>query len=418
MIREVLVTDPIAGATDLDYDPTSPEVLADPLPAYETLRAQCPVHLFEGLEHPLYTLSRLEDVHAQLSDPELWSNRFGPGISYSEQNPGSLQRYDPPEHTLRRRFLREPFLPKAVEAFQPAVSELAASLIDGFESRGQAELHDDYASPLPITAFTRLLGLPLDDRPQFKYWAEKLTLGMTYPDQATDDWLALRTYTLAKVRARRDAMAAADLGLEDDPVGTVVPEGLLSHLACHRLGDGNFATDDEVTGLVAMMLVAGHETTTSLVTNTVWRLLEDRTRWERLLAEPDLVPNVIEESLRFDPPVLGDCRTNTAPVTIHGVDIPANSKVMHLLRSANHDPDLCEAPDEFRMDRPLLENRKHYAFGWGTHFCLGAHLARMTARTALGQLIVRLPDLRLDGPTERLQAPFLWGRRVLPVAWS
>ena len=213
-------------------------------------------------------------------------------------------------------------------------------------------------------------------------------------------------------------MAAADLGLEDDPVGTVVPEGLLSHLACHRLGDGNFATDDEVTGLVAMMLVAGHETTTSLVTNTVWRLLEDRTRWERLLAEPDLVPNVIEESLRFDPPVLGDCRTNTAPVTIHGVDIPANSKVMHLLRSANHDPDLCEAPDEFRMDRPLLENRKHYAFGWGTHFCLGAHLARMTARTALGQLIVRLPDLRLDGPTERLQAPFLWGRRVLPVAWS
>ena len=103
------------------------------------------------------------------------------------------------------------------------------------------------------------------------------------------------------------------------------------------------------------------------------------------------MPNAIEESLRFDPPVLGDCRTNTAPVTIHGVDIPANSKVMHLLRSANHDPDLCEAPDEFRMDRPLLENRKHYAFGWGTHFCLGAHLARMTARTALGSSSTACP---------------------------
>ena len=200
------MTEPIVTAPEVDYDPTSPAVLEDPLPAYAALRGRCPVHRFEGLEHPLYTLSRREDVHTQLSDPELWSNRFGPGISYSEQNPGSLQRYDPPEHTLRRRFLREPFLPRAVEAFEPAVSELAASLIDGFEARGRAELHDDYASPLPVTAFTRLLGLPLDDRPQFKHWAEKLTLGMTYPDEATADWLALRTYTLAKVRERRDAV--------------------------------------------------------------------------------------------------------------------------------------------------------------------------------------------------------------------
>ena len=334
--------DPTTMAQGVDYDPTAPAVLADPQPFYEELRDRCPVHFFDGLEHPLYTLSRRDDVHAMLIDTDLWSNRFGPGISYSEQNPGSLQRYDPPEHTLRRRFLREPFLPRAVEQYEPAVSALATTLIDGFEDRERAELHDDYASPLPITAFTHLLGLPLEDRPQFKHWAEKLTLGMTFPDQATTDWTNLRTYTLAKVRERRNALAAADLGADDDPVGTVVPEGLLSHLCCHRLEDGSYATDDEVTGLVAMMLVAGHETTTSLITNAVWRLLEDRSRWERLVAEPALVPNVIEESLRFDPPVLGDCRTNNVPVTIHGVDIPANSKVMHLLASANHDPDLCE----------------------------------------------------------------------------
>ena len=321
------------------------------------------MHLFDGLEHPLYTLSRREDVHAMLSDTDLWSNRFGPGISYSEQNPGSLQRYDPPEHTLRRRFLREPFLPRAVEQFEPAVSDAGRRPSStASKARGRAELHDDYASPLPITAFTHLLGLPLEDRPRFKHWAEKLTLGMTYPDQATADWAELRTYTLAKVRERRDAVAAADLGPDDDPVGTVVPEGLLSHLACHRLEDGSFATDDEVTGLVAMMLVAGHETTTSLITNAVWRLLEDRTRWERLVAEPELVPNVIEESLRFDPPVLGDCRTNNAPVTIHGVDIPANSKVMHLLavgqprrrsvrvaRRVPHGPSGAREPEALRL---------------------------------------------------------------------
>ena len=185
---------------DVDYDPTAPAVLADPLPIYEQLRRGCPVHRFDGLEHPLYTLSRRDDVHAMLSDADLWSNRFGPGISYSAQNPGSLQRYDPPDHTLRRRFLREPFLPKAVERFEPAVTALATSLIDGFEERGRAELHDDYASPLPVTAFTHLLGLPLEDRPRFKHWAEKLTLGMTYPDQATTDWTELRAYTLGKVR--------------------------------------------------------------------------------------------------------------------------------------------------------------------------------------------------------------------------
>ena len=109
-----MVAEPRAVET-VDYDPTSPEVLADPLPVYAELRARCPVHRFDGLEHPLYTLSRRDDVHAMLLDTDLWSNRFGPGISYSEQNPGSLQRYDPPEHTRRRRFLREPFLPKSVE---------------------------------------------------------------------------------------------------------------------------------------------------------------------------------------------------------------------------------------------------------------------------------------------------------------
>lgn len=406
------------AADTVDYDPTSPEVLADPLPVYAELRARCPMHRFDGLEHPLYTLSRRDDVHAMLLDTDLWSNRFGPGISYSEQNPGSLQRYDPPEHTRRRRFLREPFLPKSVERNEPAVADLASSLIDGFEGRRRAELHDDYASPLPVTAFTRLLGLPLEDRPQFKHWAEQLTLGMTYPDRATDDWINLRSYTMQKVRERRDAVAAANLGPDEDPVGTVVPEGLLSHLTSHRLDDGSFATDEEVTGLVAMMLVAGHETTTSLITNAVWRLLEDRRRWEQLVAEPALVPNAIEESLRFDPPVLGDCRTNNEPVTIHGVEIAANSKVMHLLGSANRDGDTTESPNEFRLDRPLLENRKHYTFGWGAHFCLGAHLARMTGRTALRLLIERLPSLHLAGPTERLSAPFLWGRSSLPVAWD
>ncbi len=400
-----------------DYDPTSRDVLDAPWSAYAELRSTCPVHRSEALEHPLYSLARHDDVKAMLSDADLWSNRYGPGISYSDQNSGSLQRYDPPEHARRRRFARDPFLPRAVEANAPAIQAVAADLLAELEPLGRAELHDDFASPLPITSFCALLGLDDADHGDLKRWAEELTLGMTFPERAERGWDELRAFTKAEVERRRDAVAGADLSPDVDPVGSVVPEGLFSHLACHDL-DGAPLDPDEVTGMISMMLVAGHETTASLLTNCVWRLLEDRARWERLVAEPELVPNAIEESLRYDPPVLGICRTNTREVTIHDTPIAEHSKVIYLMGAANRDPDAFDRAEEFVVDRPLIEARKHVAFGWGAHFCLGAHLARLTARVALTTLVTRLPDLRLDGPTERLEAPFLWGRRRLPVAWN
>ncbi len=176
----------------------------------------------------------------------------------------------------------------------------------------------------------------------------------------------------------------------------------------------------EVVNMVNQLLIAGHETTTSLITNCVWRLLEDRpARWCRLVEEPALIPNAVEESLRYDPPVLGLCRTPNDDAVVADVAIPAGEKVMVLYASANRDearfPD---RPDEFVVDRPLLETRKHYSFSWGIHHCLGAHLARLTARVALEELVGRLPDLELDGPPTRVASPFLWGRKALPVRWG
>ena len=405
------------SAADADYDPVGPETLADPMPAYAELRAGCPVHRYDGLERPMYTFARREDVQSVLTDPELWSNRFGPGIAMGREVVGDLQRYDPPVHETRRRFLRAPFLPRAVEANVPRVEALARSMVEGFRSDGRVELHDDYALPLPVQAFIDMMGVEADDAGNFKRWADDLTLGMTYPDRARDARRAMTAYTQGEVAWRREAMADADLAPDTDPVGSVVPDGLLSHLACHPLEDGTWMPDHEVAGMVSQLLVAGHETTTSLITNAVWRLLEDRSRWDRLVAEPELVPNVIEESLRFDPPVLGLCKTNNEPITRHGVDIDQDSKVMILYASANRDEATFDQPDEFVMDRPLLESKRHLSFGWGTHFCLGAHLARLTGRIALSVLVDELPDLRLDGETERVGAPFLWGRARLDVAW-
>jgi cytochrome P450 len=405
--------------TDHGYDPTSREDLEDPWPAYRHLVGQCPVHFHEGLANPLYSMSRRSDVYEMLTDTDLWSNRRGSGIAYDE-SVGSLQRYDPPEHRMRRKFLRIPFVPVNAERNAEPIKALAHDLVDGFVSNGRAELHDDFAVPLPIVSFSRILGIDEADAERFKRWADLTTLGMAFPERVAGVREEVRAYTKAEVLLRRQAAAAAapDLAPGEDPVGTVVPAGILSQLCCHPLEDGSFATDEEVTGLVSMMLVAGHETTTSLITNAVWRLLEDRSRWERLLAEPSLVDNVVEESLRYDPPVLGNCRTNNVDIERHGVHIPADSKVMYLVGPPNRDPDMFDAPDEFRIDRPILEARRHFSFGWGPHFCLGAQVARVAGRVALSTLVERLPGLRLDGPTERLPQPFLWGRYRLPVAWD
>ena len=399
------------------YDPTSPEVMADPFPAYQALVESCPAHRFEGLANPMYSLSRRDDVYEMLTDTDIWSNRHGAGISYDE-SVGSVQRYDPPEHGVRRRFLRAPFLPRAAERNEPAIRALANELVDELLPRGRAELHDDFAVPLPIVSFSRILGMDEGDAEHFKHWADLTTLGMAFPDRAVGVREAVRAYTMNEVRQRREAVAEADLPPDADPVGAVVPAGILSQLCCHPLEDGSFATDEEVTGLVSMMLVVGHETTTSLITNAARRLLEDRTRWERLCAEPHLVENAIEESLRYDPPVLGNCRTNNDDLERHGVAIAADSKVMYLVGPPNRDPELFTEPDEFRIDRPVQESRRHFSFGWGPHFCLGAHVARLAGRVALSTLVDRLPQLRLDGPTERLPQPFLWGRYRLPVAWE
>lgn len=157
-------TDPTPVDDPVGYDPTAPDILDDPFPAYERLREQCPVHLHHGLEHPMYTLSRHDDVREMLSDAELWSNRYGPGISYGDQNSGSLQRYDPPEHTRRRRLARDPFLPRAVEGNAPTITDIASAILDDIAPRGTADLHDDFASPLPIATFTALVGTPDADR--------------------------------------------------------------------------------------------------------------------------------------------------------------------------------------------------------------------------------------------------------------
>jgi cytochrome P450 len=394
------------SADQCPYSPTDPEVVADPFPAYRQLRDECPVHHTNMAGFEFLTVARRDDVHAILTSPNLWVNRHGAGVAYSgEDGRGNLQHYDQPEHTKRRVLMRNEFNPLEVRKLATSTRELAAGLADAMDAAGSnAELHDDFACPLPILGFIDLMGVDPDDRHRIKAWADQLVLGLSDPKQAVKPTAEIKAYINEAVAARR---STADSG------GTPRP-GLLTEYSL-RLLDGERIPLIEMESMVLQLLVAGHETTTSLITNFMWRMLEDTSRWDRIVADPSLIPNAIEESLRFDPPVLGLFRTNVEDTRIHDVPVPAKSKVMALYASANRDPDAFPDPDVFDIDRDEMQLKRHYSFGWGIHHCLGAPLARQTARIAIETLAARYPDMRLDGPTERLAPEILWGRRRLPV---
>lgn len=396
--------------TALSYSLTAPHVLADPADAYRELREKCPVHFEQTSDYSLFTVAALDDVMEVLLHPDQWSNAKGPGVKKSA-SVGDVQHDDPPIHTHRRRFLRDPFLPSAVNRTASQIRATAESLADDLLASGvgRCELNHDFALALPVASFCALLGVDIDDRDQFSRWADDMVAGMAYQDSGREGRTGIGRFARQQIEARRELHKR----------GEELPDGFLSYVATAPYSEaGELMPIEEAVNTVSQFLVAGHETTTSLITNLMWRVLDSPSLWRQLVDDPSLIDVAIEESLRFDPPVLGLCRTSNAPATVGGVDIPEDSKVMVLYASANRDPQLFPSPDEFRLDRSLTDTKKHLSFSWGIHYCLGAGLARLTGRIAIETLVSRFPSMRLDGPTKRLDAPFLWGRKVLPVAWD
>ena len=182
--------------------------------------------------------------------------------------------------------------------------------------------------------------------------------------------------------------------------------------------DGRRLTDAELLIVLNQLLVGGNETTTSLITNLFWRLLDRPDLIEQIRADPELDAVAVEESLRLDAPVLGLYRTAVGEQEIGGATLADRAKIMATYGAANRDPEVFDDPDTFRLDRDPAVLRRHLAFGLGHHFCPGAHLSRLEARIALRLTIERFPDLRADGTTTRVGAFLLWGRRSLPVRWE
>jgi cytochrome P450 len=369
---------------------------ADPYPGYAQLREAAPVHL---LPDGSYVVTRWDDCWSTYRNPTVFaSSGTRPGDYASTK---SIISIDPPAHTRLRQLVTGPFRPAAIASLEPALRKIAEGLVDDLVAAnrtGQADLVTHLAVPLPVIAIARMLGIPGERYPEFRHWS----------DHSVADLAGLDVDPAVVKQARRQMMQFfLDLVTErrqspgDDLISAIVsgPEPL----------DDEFAV-----AFCFTLLVAGNETTTNLIGNALLALLAHPDEAEHLWADPTLVPNALEEALRYDPPAQSNIRRATVDTAIAGHDVTAESLVVLLIGSANRDPRKFPDPDRFDITR---NSREHLSFGNGVHLCLGASLARLEARLAYETLIPRVRNIRQGGPVVRQYAQ-LRGVRQLPITFD
>ncbi|MCA2318512.1 cytochrome P450 [Mycobacterium intracellulare] len=309
------------------------------------------------------------------------------GTAPPRQGPPGFLFLDPPDHTRLRKLVSKAFAPRVVSALQPDIRSLVDGLLDRVAEKGQFEVVEDFAYPLPVAVICRLLGVPLEDEPQFSRASALLA-------QALDPFSTI-TGVPAEVANERQQ---AGTWLRDYFHGLIDKrrsrpgEDLLSGLiAVEESGDQ--LTEEEIVSTCNLLLIAGHETTVNLIGNAVLAMLRNPGQWAALGADADRAPAIVEETLRYDPPVQLAGRIALADMVIGGVEVPAGDVMMLLLAGANRDPAEYDRPDVFDPDR---KNLRHLGFGRGAHYCLGAPLARLEASVALAAVAARFPNARLD----------------------
>ena len=388
----------------MTWSPFRNDVMADPAAGHGELLADSPVYRCDAFDPPFYTVSRYADVEAALRDTATFSSHYGQGPRFSEPQ-GMLA--DPPQHTGMRQLVQGAFAPRAMAALRERVQSETNRLLDAIAGGpDDFDLHDALAFPLPVIIIAELLGVPEADLERFKHWSDVqvAAMGAEDPAQYATEQAAFFDYMAQHLADRRARLAR----------GGEAPADLLSQVASGRGPDGELISNADALSIVMQLLVGGNETTTSLITNLVWRLLQVPERWRALCKEPALIPAAIEESLRYDPPVLGLFRSTTRDASVAGQIIPASSKVYLYYAAANRDATVFPEPDRFDLRR--TRPRRHLGFGLGIHMCLGAPMARMEAELVLRALLARFPELRLLDNGTRIAPFFLWGRRTLPVS--
>ena len=384
----------------------------EPETVFASMREKCPVHLTHD-PAPHFTLTREEDVTRALRDEKIWSSKYGPGLAFSEPGIGVLVSSDPPEHTTERIAISRIFKPSVIEKMEDDITELVHELIDSFEHNKTGDIITDFAAPIPLTVMCWMLGTPITHIEQFRRWVLKMAAAVSYPggreasDEVKNAYHDFFAYFGAHIEKRKKAIES-----KGD-----YPEDLLTRLLTVTQ-DGHALPTKKILGFCQFLLVAGSETTTLMIGNILHRLMENPEQFDLLKKNHALIPNAVEESLRYDAPVHGLFRTNNEKVTMHGVQMPENSKVCMMFASANRDPKAWDNPNTFDITRDIADLRNHASFGVGSHYCLGAPLSRLEGTVALKAIIERLPKIRSNGPPIRTNAGVLKGYSSLPVRWD
>jgi cytochrome P450 len=390
-----------------------PSNRANPYPTYERIRERGPLQL------PHLTLnvfSSFADCDEVLRHPSSANDRTKSTIVQRQlaQEPApehtvtpSFLFLDPPDHTRLRKLVSKAFAPRVVSALQPDIRALVDGLLDRVAEKGQFEVVEDFAYPLPVAVICRLLGVPLEDEPQFSRASALLA-------QALDPFSTITGVPPEVAHERQQAgtwLRDYFHGLIDQRRSRPGDDLLSGLIAVEESGDQ--LTEEEIVSTCNLLLIAGHETTVNLIGNAILAMLRNTGQWAALGADPDRAPAIVEETLRYDPPVQLAGRIALADMVIGDIEVPAGDVMMLLLAGANRDPAEFDRPDVFDPDR---KGMRHLGFGRGAHYCLGAPLARLEAGVALSAVTGRFPNARLDGEPQYKTNVTLRGLSQLMVA--
>lgn len=388
----------------------SPEFVTDPQAHFTWLRTNAPVYrgrIAAVLEQDVWMVSRYADCKSLLTDDRFPRAPAG-GPAIAAEMPDHMQLLtdsmlykDDPEHRRLRRLVVKPFTPRAIERLGQRVDSLANGLLDDLESRRVVDLRTEFALPIPMTIISEMVGVPEADRDRFHSGVQALVGGMADLEQEAwkDEVTALAGFVRELIERRRSAPG------DDLLTGLIQAEE-----------QGERLDDDDLAAMVFTLVTAGYETTYNLITNAVVALLDHPDQLARLRADPSLMSSAIDEIVRHTGPVQStEALTAAEDVTWYDRTIPAGALVLPLLAAANHDPDAFDAPEVLDITR---SPNHHLGFGHGTHFCLGANLARMETRVALDALLRRNPGLALAVDRGQLAlepVPMFLRYRSLPV---
>ncbi len=386
----------------LVYNPYLFETQHNPFPIYRRMRDEAPVYHNE--EFDFYALTRYADVLAASLDPATFVSSKGVTIEGGEANQSLLITKDPPEHEWHRKVVSRVFTPRRVAGLEPFIRGLAADLLDPFRDADGFDVVEDFSIQLPLQVIGELLGIPVEVRQEVHHLADRLFTrgddgGVGADAEAARIELGTLLYGLVVERRANPG---------DDVISLLIRSEVVDDQ-----GNGHFLTDVDLATRFLELAFAGHETVARLIGNGVVALHWYPEQRRRLVADPSLIPQAVEEMLRWDPPSHYQGRWSSRDVELHGTTIPADRRVILVTGAATHDEREYPDPETFDIDRRI---DRPVSFGFGVHLCLGAALARMETRIAFEELLARFPDFSIEeSGVVRMRSSNVRGLAHLPI---